>query len=218
MAQYGFFFDSSRCTGCKTCELACKDYKDLSQTIAFRKVYDYEGGTWTANDDGTYTTDAFAYHVSLACNHCTTPACFAACPSGAIEKDADTGLVRIIAENCTGEKMCVDACPYDVPVFDDEAGVAVKCDGCYDRVLAGKLPICVEACPLRALDFGEIEDLRAKYGDVAGIAPMPSPDETNPNIVIKECAAAKEPGDATGEIVNEKEVDGTPAYDPETAA
>ena len=60
MTQYGFYFDSSRCTGCKTCEMACKDYKDLSQTVAFRKVYDDEGGTWTAADDGSYTTDAYA--------------------------------------------------------------------------------------------------------------------------------------------------------------
>ena len=42
MTQYGFYFDSTRCTGCKTCEMACKDYKDLPATIAFRKVYDYE--------------------------------------------------------------------------------------------------------------------------------------------------------------------------------
>ena len=52
MTHYAFSFDGTRCTGCKTCEMACKDYKDLSQTVAFRKVYDYEGGTWTAADDG----------------------------------------------------------------------------------------------------------------------------------------------------------------------
>ena len=74
MTQYGFYFDSTRCTGCKTCEMACKDYKDLPATIAFRKVYDYEGGSWTVAGDGVYTTDTFAYHVSLACNHCAMPA------------------------------------------------------------------------------------------------------------------------------------------------
>ena len=47
MAQYGFHFDSSRCTGCKTCELVCKDYHDLGPAILFRRIYDYEGGTWT---------------------------------------------------------------------------------------------------------------------------------------------------------------------------
>ena len=87
MTQYGFFFDSTRCTGCRTCEMACKDYKDLSATIAFRKVYDYEGGAWSDAGDGTFTSDAFAYHVSLGCQHCAMPACMAKCPQGAIEKD-----------------------------------------------------------------------------------------------------------------------------------
>ena len=97
MTQYGFYFDSTRCTGCKTCEMACKDYKDLPQTIAYRHVYDYEGGAWTDAGDGTYTSDAFAYHVSLGCQHCAMPACMAKCPSGAISKDTDTGLVFIDA-------------------------------------------------------------------------------------------------------------------------
>lgn len=211
MTQYGFYFDSSRCTGCKTCEMACKDYKDLSQTVAFRKVYDYEGGTWTAADDGSYTTDAYAYHVSLACNHCDMPACMGACPSGAIDKDQKTGIVRIHDDKCTASGACVEACPYNVPILDTEKGYAVKCDLCYDRVTNGQNPICIEACPLRALEFGEIEDLRAKYGDTAAIAPMPSPDETQPNIAIKACDAAKEPGDSTGAIVNVMEVTGTPA-------
>ena len=44
--QYGFFIDSSRCTGCKTCELACKDYKDLTPDVSFRRIYEYAGGDW----------------------------------------------------------------------------------------------------------------------------------------------------------------------------
>ena len=44
--QYGFFIDSSRCTGCKTCELACKDYKDLTPEVSFRRIYEYAGGDW----------------------------------------------------------------------------------------------------------------------------------------------------------------------------
>ena len=59
MTQCAFAFDSSRCTGCKTCELACKDYKNLDATVAYRKVYDYEGGDWKVADDGTCTTTAY---------------------------------------------------------------------------------------------------------------------------------------------------------------
>ncbi|MEG1750563.1 MAG: DMSO/selenate family reductase complex B subunit [Raoultibacter sp.] len=208
MTQYGFYFDSSRCTGCKTCEMACKDYKDLPQTIAFRKVYDYEGGTWSAGADGAYTTDCYAYHVSLACNHCAMPKCLGACPQGAIKKNKDTGIVTIDEEKCIGSGMCVEACPYDVPILDPDKKRAVKCDLCADRVAAGGKPVCVEACPLRALDFGDIEELKKKYGDTAAIAPMPTADITTPSIVIKTCPAAKQPGDATGAIANEKEVTG----------
>ena len=54
MTQYGFYFDSTRCTGCRTCEMACKDYNDLPASYAFRRVFDYEGGDWKDNGDGTF--------------------------------------------------------------------------------------------------------------------------------------------------------------------
>ena len=73
MTQYGFYFDSTRCTGCRTCEIACKDYKDLGVDFAYRHVYDCEGGDWQMQSDGTYTQDCFVYHVSLGCQHATTP-------------------------------------------------------------------------------------------------------------------------------------------------
>ena len=55
MTQYGFYFDSTRCTGCRTCEMACKDYNDLPANYAFRRVFDYEGGEWNVADDGTFS-------------------------------------------------------------------------------------------------------------------------------------------------------------------
>ena len=182
MTQYGFYFDSTRCTGCKTCEMACKDYKDLPATIAFRKVYDYEGGSWTDAGDGIYTTDTFAYHVSLACNHCAMPACMAKCPSGAIEKDGKTGLVHIDQEKCTGVGACVTSCPYNVPVLDD-AKKAQKCDGCADRVAEGLNPICVDACPVRALEFGTLAELRERHPEgVSALGELT--DETGPAVVF----------------------------------
>ena len=202
---YGFYFDSTRCTGCRTCEMACKDYKDLPAEIAFRRVFDYEGGSCALGADGTVASDAFMYHVSDACNHCENPKCFAACPTGAIEKD-DDGIVFINQETCTGNGACVDACPYGVPILVKEEGKAKKCDMCRDRVAEGKQPICVEACPLRALDFGEISELRQKYGEMADIAPLPSADETKPNIVITEPVNAKPAGDTTGSVLNEREI------------
>lgn len=55
MTQYGFYFDSSRCTGCKTCELVCKDYHDLGPDILFRRIYDFEGGSWEKTPEGRGT-------------------------------------------------------------------------------------------------------------------------------------------------------------------
>jgi anaerobic dimethyl sulfoxide reductase subunit B (iron-sulfur subunit) len=206
MAQYGFYFDCTRCTGCKTCELACKDYKDLDTEILFRKIYDYEGGEWTQGDNDTWTTSTFVYHVSEACNHCVMPACLAVCPVDAIVKDGDNGLVAIDAELCIGCGSCVTACPYAVPKMDAEAQQARKCDGCFDRLAEDKQPICVEACPLRALEFGDIEALRSKYGDLAQVPPLADPDQTAPSLVIKSCPAVEGPALSTGFVANELEV------------
>jgi anaerobic dimethyl sulfoxide reductase subunit B (iron-sulfur subunit) len=206
MAQNGFYFDCSRCTGCKTCELACKDYKDLGPEILFRKVYDFEGGEWTQGEGGAWTTTSFAYHVSAACNHCIAPACVAVCPVEAILRDEDTSLVYIDAEICIGCGSCVTACPYEVPKMDETAKIAKKCDGCLDRVKEDKKPICVEACPLRALEFDDIEKLRSSYGDLAQIPPLPDPSQTAPNVVIKPAPAVDSPAIATGFVANEKEV------------
>ena len=119
----------------------------------------------------------------------------------------ENGLVFIDEEKCIGVGVCVESCPYNVPIVSKDLGRAVKCDGCADRVAEGLSPICVEACPLRALEFGDIEELRAKHsGTVAGIAPMPSPDQTTPSIAILPCPAAKDPGDTNGVIANPKEV------------
>jgi anaerobic dimethyl sulfoxide reductase subunit B (iron-sulfur subunit) len=206
MTQQGFYFDCSRCTGCKTCELACKDYKNLGKEILFRKIYDYEGGEWTQEEGGVWTTTAFAYHVSEACNHCAMPACLAVCPVEAIAKDMDNGLVVIDETLCIGCGSCVTSCPYGVPKMDDETKKVRKCDGCFDRTVEGKKPICVEACPLRALEFDDIETLRSKYGDLAQIPPLPSPDQTAPSLVIKPCPAVDSPAIASGFVANELEV------------
>uniref|UniRef100_UPI00356A000C 4Fe-4S dicluster domain-containing protein n=1 Tax=Salmonella enterica TaxID=28901 RepID=UPI00356A000C len=74
-----------RCTGCKTCELACKDYKDLTPDVSFRRIYEYAGGDWQ-EDNGVWHQNVFAYYLSISCNHCEDPACTKVCPSGAMHK------------------------------------------------------------------------------------------------------------------------------------
>ena len=206
MAQYGFHYDGTRCTGCKTCMLACKDYHNLSGDVAFRQVYEYGNGEWEKDAAGAWSCTTQVYYLSEACNHCDSPACFAACSQGAIVKDEDTGLVYIDEEKCVNCGACAEACPYGIPKADAEKGVYVKCDGCKDRVAQGKKPICVEACPLRALDFGDIEQLRSDFGDVAAIAPLPDSSATRPNIVITPPAAACADVAGDGAVLNRCEI------------
>ncbi|WP_067582025.1 DMSO/selenate family reductase complex B subunit [Endozoicomonas ascidiicola] len=206
MAQYGFYFDSSRCTGCKTCSLACKDFYDISVDRDWRRIYEYGGGDWEQNKDGTWEHNVFSYYTSLSCNHCDSPACVKACPTGAMHKREQDGLVAVDQDRCIGCQYCSMACPYGALQYDAEKKVMSKCHGCYERVAEGSKPVCVDACPLRALDFGPIDELRAKYGSEASIAPLPDAGMTSPNLVIKPNVHSKPSGDKSGSVQNSREV------------
>ncbi|MEF9877710.1 MAG: 4Fe-4S dicluster domain-containing protein [Gordonibacter sp.] len=205
--QYGFFFDNTRCTGCKTCEMACKDYKDLDAELTYRRVIDYEGGSCLEHPDGTVTQDCFSYHISLSCNHCNAPECVHVCPTGAMHKD-ERGLVWPDVSKCVGCGYCTMACPYHAPRINQKIKKSSKCDGCTDRVSADNKPICVEACPLRALDFDTIEALEQKYsGCTSSILPLADESQTRPNLLIKPSPAALRAQEiGGGHIANYKEI------------
>ena len=204
MEQYGFFIDSSKCTGCKTCMLACKDYKNLGTDRNFRRVYEYAGGAWI-KDGEAWHHNVFAYYLSISCNHCADPVCTKVCPSGAMAKDRN-GFVAVNDDVCIGCKSCEMACPYGAPQFNESTGRMSKCDGCRDRVAEGLKPVCVDSCPLRALDLLPINELRAKYGTLAEVAPLPPSCHTNPSIAISPNKNARPQGDHTGFLSNPKEV------------
>lgn len=208
MTQLGFYFDSTRCMGCRTCETACKDYYDTVVDTNYRKVYDCDGGACTLNEDGTAENTAFSYHMSIGCNHCNDPACAKACPTGAIHRNEEAGLVLIDDSKCIGCGYCEMACPYNAPKVDRDKGHSVKCSGCYERLQEGKTPICVSACPLRALQFGPMEELQAQYAEseIGNIAPLPDKSYTDPNLLVKLCPDAKPSGDMSVRVSNPLEV------------
>lgn len=203
MTRYAFYFDADKCSGCKTCQVACKETFKLPVDNLYRRVYNYVGGSWEQNENGTYIAkDPFGYFVSIACNHCENPACVASCPTGAMQKDPDTGIVWTDHEVCIGCKTCQMACPYEAPTLDEANGYMIKCDRCRTEVVEGMPPVCVAACPMRALDFGPYDDLVAKYGEgTVEIEPLPE-DTTQPNLIINPHRQAQASGTGTGTVVS----------------
>ena len=198
--QFGFYFDQGACVGCRTCQLTCKDYKDLEIGVNFRRVVEYEGGTWI-NDDNEKVYEpkgVFAYYTSISCNHCNSAACIKACPTGAMHK-TDYGIVEVDSSKCIGCKACALACPYGAPQYDDGSNKMTKCNGCRERLDVGLKPTCVQSCPFRALDAGDIDALREQYGtSVASVAPLPSAKVTDPNLIIQTSAQSRGTEDTQG--------------------
>lgn len=197
--QLGFYIDLRSCSGCKACQIACRDKNNTNLGVLWRRVYEIGGGSWQEQGDALID-NTFSYFVSSACSHCNEPACVPVCPTGAITKRAEDGVVIIDRSKCIGCRYCEWACPYGAVHFDEEAGTMSKCDFCRDLLDKGENPACVDACVMRALKFGDLEELRAEYGDIAEIAPLPSADLTNPSIVIKPHRDAQPSGEGRGKI------------------
>jgi anaerobic dimethyl sulfoxide reductase subunit B (iron-sulfur subunit) len=107
----------------------------------------------------------------------------------AITKRAEDGIVVVNREVCLGLDKCdrcLKACPYDAPQFGDEANAKMqKCDLCLDRFPEGKKPICVEGCPMRALDAGPLDELKAQYGGELDAEGFTRNKKIGPNIIFK---------------------------------
>ena len=192
-----FYFNSELCTGCKTCMIACKDKHNLGKGVNWRKVVEFTGGGLIPLGNGAFENDVFAYYVSLACNHCQNAVGAEGCPTKAMHKD-ENGIVSVDQSRCVGCRYCEWNCPYAAPQFDEILGKMTKCDFCRDYLAEGKTPACIAACPCRALDFGEYESLKEKYGEFAPIAPLPSPDITRPHFVCAPNLHSKPLGSAAG--------------------
>jgi anaerobic dimethyl sulfoxide reductase subunit B (iron-sulfur subunit) len=183
-----FYIDTASCSGCKACQVACKDAHDLEAGRLWRRVATIEGGDWV-RQGLAWTTTAFAYSVSMSCMHCEKPACVDGCPTGAMHKQ-DDGVVAIDEARCIGCRYCEWTCPYGAPRYDAAARRMTKCDFCTAERDAGRPPVCVAACPMRALDFGELGELERRHGRSRDLYPLPDSGQTQPSIVVKVRAAA----------------------------
>jgi len=86
------------------------------------------------------------FYLPRICNHCLNPSCVAACPSGAIYKRGEDGIVLVSQEKCQGWRMCVSGCPYKKVYFNWHTGKAEKCILCYPRLETGQAPACMHSC------------------------------------------------------------------------
>jgi anaerobic dimethyl sulfoxide reductase subunit B (iron-sulfur subunit) len=203
--QLGFFVDIEKCTGCKACQVACKDKNNLPSGVRWRRVFQYEGGEWI-NQEGTMVpSNVYAYAVSAACMHCENALCVQVCPTGAMSKRED-GIVQVDADKCIGCRYCSWACPYGAPQFNEEMGVMTKCNMCVDLVDGGERPACVQACPYRAMDFGPVDELRAQHGNFDAPAPLPDPNITRPSVVYSPNMVTKTYRDTGGQLKNIEEL------------
>ncbi len=161
--------DLSKCTGCRGCQLACKQWNgnpakqtknrgtyqnppDLQPNtwtlIRFQEISDGNGGVkWLFRKDG--------------CMHCTDAACVEVCPEEALYH-TKFGTVGVRRDKCIGCGACVDACPFGIPKIDAELEKAFKCDMCTTRLENDLEPACVKACPTGALQFGDQADMLKK--------------------------------------------------------
>lgn len=179
MPQYGFFFDQSRCINCHACSVACKDWHDLPPgPVKWLRRFEWEKGTFPSVEHR---------YLFAPCYHCENPVCVDACKEKAIFKEEKYGAVLVDASKCIGDRNCYRVCPYGAPQFADDApGTKMqKCTMCIGRLEDGRLPICVEACPMRALDFGPLDQMMAKYGDLRQLPDMPNPTGIKPAVVFK---------------------------------
>lgn len=183
MPKFGFYFNQDACSGCRACQTACKDRNDLPVGELYRHVTTYQTGTFPT---------ARMYHVSQTCNHCENPACVAVCPTYAMHK-AEDGTVQHDDSVCIGCRMCAMACPYHVPQYKEAEGIVGKCDACKPYRDAGMNPVCVDACNMRCLEFGDVDELARKHGGenlVHDLPVLPSSEHTSPTTLVNPKPAA----------------------------
>lgn len=177
MSEMAILFDSSKCTACKGCQVACKCWNNLPSptelnacagnfTGTYQNPPDINGDTRliiTFDERETDSQKGIAWAFGRrACQHCTNAGCVSVCPAGALYKDEETGMVAVDESKCIGCQRCSSACPYHVPQYHGPKGAINKCTGCVDRIQNGMEPACVATCQPNALQFGERSEMLKK--------------------------------------------------------
>ncbi|HOI30501.1 MAG TPA: 4Fe-4S dicluster domain-containing protein [Melioribacteraceae bacterium] len=168
--RMGVLVDTTVCIGCRKCEWACKTAHDLptaplesyDDRSVFAKMRRPDDISLTiVNEYPPLGTEDFPVNVKVQCMHCDKPACVSACIVGAFTKE-ENGSVIWDTDKCIGCRYCMVACPFQIPAFEFEKAwhpEIRKCDFCFERTKVGKLPACVEICPMEVLTYGTRKSL-----------------------------------------------------------
>jgi formate dehydrogenase iron-sulfur subunit len=168
-----FLTDSTVCIGCKACEVACKEWNGvpaegfLFSGLSYDNTLALGHATWRhvkfiERPADPVSGSAFRWDFSSdVCKHCEHAGCLEACPTGAIVR-TEFGGVFIQPDVCNGCGYCTVTCPFGVVDRRPDEGRAFKCTFCYDRQKVGLQPACATACPTESIQFGEIDELRAR--------------------------------------------------------
>jgi Fe-S-cluster-containing dehydrogenase component len=164
----GMLYDATKCIGCKTCVVACKEEAGLPADTRSNRLYDAPDGLneYTKNVIQLYKGDNEYSYVKKQCMHCIDPACVGACMLGALKK-GDYGVVSYEADTCIGCRYCEVACPFNVPKFEWSKSTPkiVKCELCKERLAKGLEPACTTVCPAKAIIFGKRDQLLKEAHD-----------------------------------------------------
>jgi formate dehydrogenase iron-sulfur subunit len=160
--------DTTKCIGCKACQVACMEWNDLRDDIgtnfgSYQNPADLSDRSWTLMRFAEYENPKGDLEWLIrkdGCMHCADPGCLKACPSPGAIVQYSNGIVDFHEENCIGCGYCVTGCPFDIPRISKKDKKAYKCTLCSDRVAVGLEPACIKACPTGALVFGTKEEMK----------------------------------------------------------
>jgi formate dehydrogenase iron-sulfur subunit len=195
--------DTTKCIGCKACQVACMEWNDLRDEIGvnigeYQNPLDLSASSWTLMRFSEVEDSQGNLEWLIrkdGCMHCAEPGCLKACPSpGAIVQYVN-GIVDFHEENCIGCGYCITGCPFNIPRISKRDHKAYKCTLCSDRVAVGLEPACIKSCPTGALVFGtkedmklhaagRIEDLKSRGFEQAGLYDPPGVNGTHVMYVL----------------------------------
>ncbi len=169
MAKWGMAIDITKCNACYSCVVACKDEYWDNDYIPYSAAQPKHGQFWmdiVKKEGGTYPHIRVSY-MPIPCMQCDAAPCVKAAKDGAVCKRPD-GIVIIDPEKAVGQRQIVDACPYGAIFWNEDKQLPQKCTFCVQRLEEGNIPKCVQACPSKAMIFGDLDDPESEVSKLVG--------------------------------------------------